>query len=71
MSLVLTLRIRLGNDSMQTSSDIANALEDVAQRFRESGYVETVQDNPGEEITRGVRDGNGQTVGEFTLMEMP
>lgn len=71
MSLVLTVRIRLGNSAMQSSADLASALEGVAERIRESGYVETLRENPGDQISRAVSDGNGQGVGEFSLGESP
>ena len=71
MSLVLTLRIRIGDDNMQNSLDVADALDGVAQRFRASGYVETVQDNSREQISRGILDGAGNTVGEWNLQDSP
>jgi hypothetical protein len=70
MSLVLTVRIRIGNDSMLTSNNVSDALQKVANRIRDNRYVEAVEDDGGE-LTRGILDANGQSVGEFTLMEMP
>lgn len=67
MSLVLNLQIRIG--SRQSSSAVANALDNVARRFRETAYVETLQRYPGDQVTRAILDANGQSVGEWTLKE--
>lgn len=71
MTLALTVRIKLGSGTMQNSADIANALESVAARFRECGYVETFEGNPGEQITGSIADGSGAIVGSWSLFDSP
>lgn len=56
------LRIRLGNDAMSTSTDVAAALRKVASRLEEKGYLE---DEEMQSLVRGIMDTNGSTVGEW------
>lgn len=56
------LRIELGNDAMQSSTDVATALRKVAERLEEKGYLE---DEEVSSLTRGIMDLNGRTVGEW------
>lgn len=75
MSLVLTLEIRVGNDGMQSSADVARVLESIASRIRDNTYVETVAElskpssdyGPGYQLTRGIVDNQGNSVGEFSI----
>lgn len=69
MGVVLNIQIRIDDKGMSNSAAVGAALEGVAQRFRACGYVETVQENPTNEITRAVIDGSGNEVGEFTLRD--
>jgi hypothetical protein len=63
--MFIILRIELGNDTMQSSKDVADSLEKVANRFRDNEYVEIVATSKDASITRGILDRNGSTVGEF------
>jgi hypothetical protein len=60
-----TLEIELGNDGMSTSSHLAAALNTVAKRIRANDYVRSI--DSGDEVTRGVMDVNGNSVGSWTL----
>lgn len=56
------LRINLGNDAMQTGSDVANALRDIADFIQNNGNMESytrANGYPG----KYVNDINGNTVG--------
>lgn len=55
---MLTLKIKFGNDAMQTADDAASALHKVATRI-------TMGDTEGK-----VQDVNGNTVGDWS-MELP
>ena len=69
MSKVFFLRIEMGNDAMQSSIDIANALCSVAGSIVDNSYVEQVNEEDSDsEIIRGIRDENGNTVGEFKIV---
>ena len=57
------LEIDLDNDAMQSSHALAGAISDLAERIAISGYVESVKD----EIVRGVKDENGNTVGSWKI----
>lgn len=65
MSIVITLKINIGNDTMLSDHDVAGALEGIASRFRDARYVQTVADEGGYTVDRPVFDGFGNTVGEF------
>lgn len=58
----LFVRISLGNDAMNSSAHVADALRKIAKRIEETGYLE---DEELESLTRGVMDTNGSTVGEW------
>lgn len=60
--MTFTLTIELGNDAMQTTDDIATALEAVAVQLQRSGAI-----NP--EYQQKVRDRNGNTVGRWEVTE--
>jgi len=62
----ISININLGNDAMLSDKDIAYALEKMASRFAQNKYVETV-DAEGCDISRGVLDFNGNSVGDFTV----
>ncbi len=66
--MLLTIRINIGNDAMQTSAELAVALEIVARQIYENRYVETAEAT-NEEIVKKIKDNNGQSVGEWSLME--
>ena len=69
--IVVTLTINIGNDAMLSDHDVANALEGVAQRFRDARYVQTVAEEgerQGYNVDRPVFDGLGNTVGEFHVL---
>lgn len=51
------LSIEMGNDAMQTSDDVADALEQVVKRMR------------GGDVRGSIRDLNGNTIGEFGFLE--
>jgi len=59
-----TLEIELGNDGMCTSSHVSAALNTVAKRIRANDYVRSVGSD---EVTRGIMDVNGNSVGSWTL----
>lgn len=60
-----TLEIELGNEAMKSDADIARALRQVANRLRENKYVATVKGYG--DVTRGIMDRNGNTVGFWIL----
>lgn len=60
-----TLEIELGNDAMKSDADIARALRQVANRLRENKYTKVVKGFG--DVTRGIMDRNGNTVGLWTL----
>ena len=70
--IVLNLVVRLG-EGMQSSNDVAKALEQVADRIRVNGYVETINRdlflNPYAMILRGIVNVGGASVGEFSLVD--
>lgn len=51
-----TLKIKLGNDAMQTPEDVADALEKTAHTLRRGRVAEAT-----------IRDENGNTVGSWKL----
>jgi hypothetical protein len=57
MCNTFTLTIDLGNDAMQTPQDVAEALRGIAEDLDERVGVFPER--------RGVRDGNGNTVGRY------
>ena len=57
------LTIALGNDALQTGTDLATALENVARKLREEYGCE----KPRHFDSRNVRDSNGNTVGRWSL----
>jgi hypothetical protein len=57
-----TLSIELGNAAMQDDNDIADALEAIAIRLRTHQYCQGQDD-----FTRGIKDENGNHVGEWSL----
>jgi hypothetical protein len=62
------LHIELGNDAMQSSQDLVQALRGVAQRIQDAEYVEQCQQE-GDDIDRGISDINGNHIGEWSLVE--
>lgn len=59
-----TLEIRLGNDAMQTPSDVARALSDISHQLEaESSWDDA------EAIKKRLTDINGNTVGWWELDE--
>jgi hypothetical protein len=54
-----TLTIELGNEAMQTPSDVAEALEDIARYLRANGLITN---------GAGIRDANGNTVGYWEFI---
>ncbi len=52
---MFTVSIEFGNDAMQTGTDVADALDDIARKLR-GGYE-----------SGSVRDINGNTVGSWQL----
>ncbi len=62
-----TLEINTGNAGMQSPSDLASALEKVAERIRRNEYPLDLD----YVFCRGVMDGNGNTVGAWTLDPIP
>jgi hypothetical protein len=63
MTESVTIRITLGNASMQTAFDVARALERVARQINTNGPSVPYRD--GESFP--VKDTNGNTVGEVTF----
>lgn len=62
------LNMGLDNAALQTSDDLANALEKIAKRIREQGYVEHVlQEGDVDTFTRAIADTNGNPVGYWSL----
>lgn len=59
---VFFVRIEMGNDGMSTSQHVAWALNDISRRIESNKYLE---DPEFEELTRGVKDNNGNTVGSW------
>lgn len=57
MDLNFTLRIDLGNDAMQTPTDVANALRVLADRLDGGVW--------GDGTSESIRDENGNTVGDW------
>ena len=55
-----TIRIRLGNDTMQTRSHVAAALREIAKRV-----AQMPDDTP---ECRNILDANGNTVGDWTFV---
>jgi hypothetical protein len=58
-----TLQIWIGNDAMQTSQDVADALRKVAKRLEDGETLEQLACRTGD----SVRDLNGNTVGWFKV----
>jgi len=56
-----TLRIDLGDDAMQTTLDVADALEQVAARLRSHGGWSADESAP-------IKDVNGNTVGSWSVV---
>ncbi len=70
MSIKIILTLNLGNDAMLSDAAVGSALEEVASRFRDARYVQTVMDEgprQGYSVERGIMDHNGNTVGDFTV----
>lgn len=59
MRFVLT--INLGNEAMQTASDIARALRDTASKLVQGGYGNLASDGD----SGPIRDDNGNRVGSW------
>lgn len=57
--MTFTITIRLGNDAMQTTENVAAALEKTAEKIRD------YQDPPAAGEGGRVMDVNGQSVGEW------
>lgn len=55
------VEIECGNDAMQTSKQVAEALRVVADRVEDNDYCEVASDD----LVRGIKDENGNTVGSF------
>lgn len=63
-----SLEIDLVNDAMDSSEELADALRRIATRIHDAKYVEQLNGEEGQDdITRGIMDANGNTVGEWTL----
>jgi hypothetical protein len=56
---VFKLTIELGNDAMETNTDVARALTQVVKKIRESRLNDA----------GSIRDDNGNTVGEWSFEE--
>lgn len=65
------LRIQIGNDDMEQSVHVARALRAVATRMEEKGYLEDIMEEGPKSLpfTRGIKDSNGNTVGEWTFQD--
>lgn len=61
-SELFQLEIRLGNEAMRDSADIADALERLARRLRDTTI-------PGYSRDGVIRDENGNTVGGWSLRD--
>jgi hypothetical protein len=56
--MTFTLKIKLGNEAMQTGEDIAEALQRIAGKLKYIGY-------PSSNDYGNIRDVNGNRVGEW------
>ncbi len=56
-----TLEIETGNDAMQNSEQLAEALRKVSNRIKTHAY------SLEEELLRGIMDENGNTVGSWRI----
>lgn len=66
--MVFSLRIELGNEAMQTGTDIAGALQELAGRvatFAEDTNYDRGRGWPG--TVGPIRDANGNTVGSWEV----
>ena len=62
----ISININLGNDAMLSDADVSDTLGVVASRFIKNGYIGTV-DTEQCDISRGIMDSNGNTIGDFTV----
>lgn len=63
-----SLEMDLDNDAMNSSEELADALRRIATRIYDAKYVEQVNGEEGhDDITRGIMDVNGNTVGQWVL----
>jgi hypothetical protein len=68
-----TLELELGNEALLTSEDLSAVLEKVGKRITSQDYVQHLLDEGSvmilsrADITRGIKDANGNTVGSWTL----
>lgn len=60
--MTFTIKIELGNEAMQDPSDVAEALERVADDLRDFGFAHILV------VDRKIRDLNGNTVGEWGMI---
>jgi hypothetical protein len=63
-----SLEMDLDNDAMNSSEELADALRRIATRIHDAKYVEQLNGEEGrDDITRGIMDVNGNTVGQWVL----
>lgn len=70
--VTLTIRIEIGNDAMCTTEHVVGALRGVANRLEDKGYIEDcemLETSKSLPLVRGIKDYNGNTIGEFVFRE--
>jgi hypothetical protein len=68
MTMRFVLKVQLGNAAMTNGDDVADMLEAVATQVRSlSPLIEAVQE--GDEVTRTIRDANGNRIGSWVVDE--
>jgi hypothetical protein len=63
MARTFSLEINLENDAMSSSHELATVLRQVSKRIEDIDYLGRIED----ELIRGIKDINGNTVGQWKL----
>ncbi len=64
-----SLEINLGNDEMRTGYDVANLLEQIAEKLHEGFEYDVLTEPTILNCSQILRDINGNQVGTFTVLE--
>jgi hypothetical protein len=68
MKMTFTLKIELGNEAMQTGTDIANALRELANHIDDPNqHFDDPTDESGFDRNGRIRDLNGNTTGTWKV----